>query len=149
MISFIRTDSQNEDFQKLVAELNEALRIMDGDEHAFYAPLNKTDLIKHAIVAYENNLPVGCGALRKYADETVEVKRMFVPKSHRGKGIASKILYELETLAKELNYKKCILETGKRQVEALQLYRSRGYKTIENYGSYKNVANSICFEKLI
>ena len=142
-----RTDSDNPDFQKLVEQLDAYLRILDGDDHHFYAQLNKTDSIKHVIVVYQNEEPVGCGAIRNYSDEAVEVKRMYVLENQRGKGIASTILHELETWATELNYKKCILETGKRQVEAVNLYHKAGYTMIENYGKYKYMENSVCFEK--
>lgn len=147
MINYTRTNSKNKDFQKLVEELDVALRILDGEDHLFYAQLNQTDLIKHTIVAYKGAIAVGCGAIRKYSESTMEVKRMYVIEDHRGKGIASKILNELEAWANELKYKKCILETGNKQIEAINLYRKSGYRVIENFGKYKDVANSVCFEK--
>jgi len=72
---------------------------------------------------------------------------MYVSPENRGTGIAQKVLYELEVWAKELGYKKCILETGKRQVEAVHFYKKCGYKIIPNYGQYAAMGNSICFEK--
>jgi putative acetyltransferase len=147
MISIIRTDSDNPQFQELVRELDKDLAIRDGDEHAFYAQFNKTANLKHTLVAYENEEPVGCGALRPFANDSMEVKRMFVPLQHRGKGIASMVLGELENWAKELGYKKCVLETGKMQPEAISLYEKSGYKRIPNYGQYLNIENSVCFEK--
>ena len=73
---------------------------------------------------------------------------MFVDTSQRGLGIAPKILSELETWAKELNYKKCVLETGERQIEAVKLYIKSNYKRMQiNYGQYKGIVNSLCFEK--
>jgi len=149
MITYLRTDSDNPDFQKLVVLLDAYLRILDGEDHLFYAQLNKTDSIKHVIVVYQNEEPVGCGAIRKYSDDAIEVKRMYVLENVRGKGIASRILNELETWAKEFQYKKCILETGKRQVEAVNLYHKNGYSITENYGKYKNMENSVCFEKIL
>ena len=74
---------------------------------------------------------------------------MFVLPEQRGKGIAGEILAELEKWAGELNFKKCILETGKRQPEAIRLYSKSGYNVIPNYGQYENVSNSVCFEKEI
>jgi len=47
----------------------------------------------------------------------------------------------------ELGYEKCILETGKKQPEAIALYKKNGYKLIPNYGQYAEVENSVCFEK--
>ncbi len=147
MITIIRTQSDNTDFQKLVKELDKDLAIRDGDEHAFYAQFNKSDKIKHAIVAYDGELAVGCGAIRAYDENSMEVKRMWVEPSHRGKGIASMMLKELESWTRELGFPKCILETGNKQFEAIELYKKNKYTIIENYGPYKEAENSICFEK--
>jgi len=146
-LRLVRTNSGNSDFLNLVAKLDADLKVRDGDEHAFYAQLNKTDTIRYAIVAYLDKQPVGCGAIRQFADDTMEVKRMFVPETQRGKGIASVILAELENWARELQFKKCVLETGMRQPEAIRLYEKNGYRVIPNYGKYKDVYNSVCFEK--
>jgi GNAT superfamily N-acetyltransferase len=147
MITIIRTQSDNIHFQALVKELDKDLAIRDGDEHAFYAQFNKSDKIKHAIVAFDGELAVGCGAIRAFDENCMEVKRMWVEPSHRVKGIASMMLKELESWTKELGFPKCILETGNKQLEAIELYKKNNYTIIENYGPYKGVANSICFEK--
>ena len=147
MIKLIRTDSDNKDFIHLVKYLDAELAVLDGDEHAFYAQLNKTDKIKHVIVAYENDKPISCGAIREYSLTIMEVKRMYTIPERRGKGIATKVLNELENWASELAYQKCILETGKRQPDAIWLYKKNGYKTIPNYGKYVEMENSVCFEK--
>ncbi len=149
MISIIRTDSDNLHFQELVKELDKDLAIRDGDDHAFYAQFNKTATLKYCIVAYKDNEPVGNGAMRQLADDTLEVKRMYVPPSQRGQHIASMILAELEKWAKELGFKKCVLETGHNQPEALKMYDKSGYRRIPNYGQYADVYNSVCFEKEI
>ena len=147
MITCIRSNSENKDFQNLVKELDADLKIRDGEEHGFYSQFNKIDTIKYVVVAYENNIVVGCGAIKAYSNDTVEVKRMYVPPHKRGKGIAAKVLSELENWAKELNYKRCILETGKKQPEAIRLYTKNGYVSIPNYGQYEGVENSVCFGK--
>lgn len=147
MIITKRANSNDPDFQSLVRELDLELKMRDRDDHSFYAQFNKIDALKHAIVAYEQGIPVGCGALKEFSKEAMEVKRMFVPLNKRGQGIASIILKELETWSNELGYKKCTLETGKMQPEAIELYKKSGYKIIPNYGQYENVENSICFEK--
>ena len=149
MIKLIRTDSDNKDFIHLVKQLDAELAILDGDEHAFYAQLNKTDKIKHVVVAYENDMPISCGAIREYSPTEMEVKRMYTMPESRGKGIATKVLNELEKWTTELAYQKCILETGKRQPDAIWLYQKNGYKSIPNYGKYVEMENSVCFEKNI
>jgi GNAT superfamily N-acetyltransferase len=147
MIKLLRTDSDNKDFILLVKYLDALLAELDGDEHAFYAQLNKTDKIKHVIVAYDNEIPVGCGAIREYDPATMEVKRMYTSPEKRGQGIAGSVLGELEKWAAELSYKTCVLETGKRQPEAIALYKKYGYRVIPSYGKYVNVENSVCFQK--
>ena len=147
MMNFIRTTSANTDFQKLVTELDADLRIRDGEDHTFYAQFNTIVQIKHVVVAYEDELPVGCGAIKEYLPDAMEVKRMYVPPSHRGTGVASGVLAELEKWAGEMQYKRCVLETGKKQPEAIGLYKKNGYAIIPNYGQYENVENSVCFEK--
>ncbi len=149
MIQLIRTDSNNPHFQLLVRDLDLELKIRDGDDHAFYAQYNKTDSIKFVVVAYENSVPVGCGALKEYDSDTMEVKRMYVQLEYRGKGIASFVLKDLEKWATKLGYKKCILETGENQPEAIRLYTKNNYNLIPNYGQYAGVDASKCFEKYL
>lgn len=149
MIQIIRTDAENRDFIELVRNLDADLAEKDGDEHSFYAQFNKIDKIKFVVVAYENEKPVGCGAIKEYEPNTMEIKRMYVTPECRGKGIATIILSELENWATELSFAKCILETGKRQPQAIRLYRKNGYNLIPNYGQYIDVENSLCFEKLL
>ena len=149
MTQFIRTDSENEDFQTLVALLDADLAMRDGDEHAFYAQFNKTATIRNAIVCYVDDKAIGCGAFREYDESKVEIKRMFVLPQYRGHGIALKILNELELWAAELNYQEYILETGKKQPEAIRLYQKAGYSITASYSQYLNVENSVCMKKSI
>ena len=147
MVKLLRTDSDHPDFRALVAKLDAYLAFIDGDDHAFYAQYNKVDLIKHVVVAYENEIPLACGAIKAYDLATMEVKRMYTNPESRGKGLASKVIGELESWATELGYTKCVLETGIRQPEAISLYHKLGYQLIENYGQYAEVETSVCFEK--
>ncbi|NNM15337.1 MAG: GNAT family N-acetyltransferase [Bacteroidia bacterium] len=147
MLQLIKTTSSNSDFIALVELLDEELVERDGDLNSFYDQFNKVESIKHIIVAYENQKPISCGALKEYNAQSMEIKRMYTVIEQRGKGIASQLLAELEKWAAELGYATCILETGKKQVEAVSLYKKNGYQLIENYGQYKGVDNSLCFEK--
>lgn len=147
MIKVVRTNSEHPDFVELVRQLDAYLAEIDGEEHAFYGPLNKIDKIRQVIIAQENDQAVGCGAIREYAPDVMEVKRMYTVPGNRKKGIATTILTELEKWAAELSYRKCILETGKNQPHAIELYKKSGYRLIPNYGNYAGVSNSVCFEK--
>ena len=147
MQKFIRTNSENSNFRHLVGLLDTELADRDGDDHTFYAQYNKINMIRHAIVFYENEKPIGCGAFKPFDKNSVEVKRMYVLPEMRGKGIASQILLELENWAAEIGYERSVLETGKRQPEAIALYTKRGYAIIPNFGQYQGIENSVCFEK--
>ena len=149
MIELRHTDSNSPDFQELVTKLDDELRIRDGADHPFYAQFNKLDAIRHVVVAYMDNVAVGCGAFRQYSVETVEIKRMFVRPVFRGQGIALLVLSNLESWASEQDYTQCVLETGYNQPEAIALYNKAGYHQIPNYGPYAGVATSICFGKKI
>jgi putative acetyltransferase len=149
MIQITRTDSDNPDFRTLVALLDADLKIRDGEDHAFYDQFNKIDMIKNAVLVYQNEMAIGSGAFKKYDENSVEIKRMFVLPEFRRKGIAQTILNELEQWASECGYINCILETGKNQPEAIQLYQKYGFLIIPNYGQYENVENSVCMSKKI
>ncbi|GAA4842371.1 GNAT family N-acetyltransferase [Algivirga pacifica] len=149
MIRIERTNSENTDFQQLVLELDKDLAIRNGEMNDFFAQFNKIDKIQHVVVAYEGEQAVGCGAMKPLETTIMEIKRMFVPANQRGKGIASKVLRELEQWASELGYEKCLLETGDKMPEAIGLYKKNDFKVIPNYGQYAEVESSICFEKII
>lgn len=149
MITVTRTTSDNQDFEKLVIALDAYLAILDGEDHAFYAQFNKSSALKNAIIAYEKETAVGIGAYKEYDPVTVEMKRMYTLPQFRGKGIASKILSELELWATEENYKIAVLETGFMQKDAISLYQKLGYVITENYGQYIGVENSVCMKKTL
>ena len=142
-----RTTSTDKNFQNLVKELDTELKILDGEDHSFYDQFNKIDSLKYVVVAYEQDNPVGCGAIKEFAQDTMEVKRMYVPLNKRGLGIATIILTELENRAREVNFKKCILETGKKQPAAIRLYQKNDYTIIPNFSPYEADDNSVCFAK--
>jgi GNAT superfamily N-acetyltransferase len=148
MIHIKRTNSEDPDFQSLVKELDKDLRIRDGEDHAFFAQFNKTDMIKHVVLLYQDTEPLACGAFKHYDADTMEIKRMFVPLPHRNKGLASQLLGELESWCKELGIKRCVLETGEKQPEAIRLYHKNKFNVIPNFGPYKGIASSVCFEKI-
>lgn len=148
-IEILRTDSDNADFRELVRLLDAELAVRDGAEHSFYAQYNKIDKIREVVVAYENERAVGCGAFKEYSRGTAEIKRMYVREENRSRGVAGRVLAELENWAKEHGFSECILETGLKQPEAVRLYQKSGYETIPNYGQYAGVENSVCMRKFI
>lgn len=147
MIQYIRTDSDNVDFRSLITELDAFLAQIDGKDHLFYAALNKIDFIPQVIVAYDQQIPVACGAIRPFDEGVMEVKRMYVKPEWRGKGVAMEILRQLEKWVADSGLRHIVLETGRNQPAAIAFYRKCGYHQIPSWGVYRDAPNSVCFEK--
>jgi GNAT superfamily N-acetyltransferase len=131
----------------MVNALDEDLNQRNGDIQRQYDQYNKIDHINHAIVIYVDGEPVGCGCFKRFDDQTVEMKRMFVFPEMRGKQLAAQMLHELEKWAIEEGNTSAVLETGRRQVEAQRLYSIAGYFRTENYGQYLGMDDSLCYRK--
>ena len=147
MLTLIRTDSSSEDFQHLVALLDKGLYERNGALQSQYHKFNVIQSIGTVVVAKTEGQPVGCGCFKKFDPDTVEMKRMFVKPENRRMGVASRILAELEDWAAGLGFSKAILETGKKQAEAIHLYKKSGYTPMANFGPYAGIENSLCFAK--
>lgn len=112
-IVFLRCGGNNKDFiencRLLDADLD--LRVGKIIKRDKYAQYNLTDKINEAIVVYRDNHPIGGGAIRPYDENTVELKRVFIIPAEQGKGIGKELVSKLIEWAKELGYRKMILET--------------------------------------
>ncbi len=148
-MDFIRTDGKNKDFIENCRLLDMDLdrRVGKKIKRDKYKKFNQLDEIQQAIVVYENNKTVGGGAIRKYDDENIELKRVFVHTEYQGQGIGSQLVFLLIEWAKELGYKRMILETGTLLVESCAVYNKLGFKVIPNYGPYANMPESLCMAK--
>ena len=147
MIRLQRTTSDNEDFRLLIPELDRELKSRYEERQAIYDRYNIIENNRNVVIAYKDEMPVGCGCFKRFDDRSVEIKRMFVKPEYRGQKIAASILQELENWAIELNISGTVLETGIKQPEAIHLYRKSGYIVVENYGPYKGLPESICMQK--
>jgi putative acetyltransferase len=142
-----RTDSNNADFRHLIKLLDKNLNEINGEIQADYDQHNIIEDIDTVIIAYCDKAPAGCSCFKQFDDNTVEIKRMYVDKPYRQKGIAFKVLNELEQWARELGYTYALLETGTRHHEALALYHKMGYIIIPNYQPYVDMPDSVCMRK--
>lgn len=148
MIKLIRTDIHHPKFKNLVQQLDAELASMYGDHMEVFSPHNILKVDTFSLLALQNNEPVGIGAFRVMEDENeVEIKRMFVPSEHRGKGISKLVLKELESWAKENGHSYAKLETGEKNLAAIALYQKSGYEPIKPFGPYVDIHDSLCFRK--
>ncbi|MEY8523732.1 GNAT family N-acetyltransferase [Lachnospiraceae bacterium 38-10] len=99
------------------------------------------------MVVYRGNHPIGGGCIRSYDENTIELKRVFVIPNEQGKGIGTELVSRLIEWAKELGYKKMILETGELLAESCHIYSKLGFKKIPNYGAYVDMPESLCMGK--
>ena len=139
-----------DDAQRLIAALDAGLALSHQPHQMFGRNLRPEQLAPRLgifLVARADGLAVGCGAIRRLDQTTVEVKRMFVEPGLRGQGIGRKILEHLEENARALGAKRMVLETGVNQPEAIDLYTTAGFKPIECFGEYAGTSTSCCFEK--
>ena len=88
---------------------------------------------------------VGCAGLRRHDPVTAEIKRMYVRRTHRRRGLARQLLAAVEAAARDAGYRRMVLESGTEQPEALALYASSGYTPIPNFGHYACAPSSRCF----
>lgn len=85
------------------------------------------------LIAFLRDEPVGCGAIKHHPGGPAEIKRMWVAESVRGLGIGGRLLAELERLARAGDATAVRLDTNKSLVEAIRMYRSRGYREIPRF----------------
>jgi putative acetyltransferase len=99
------------------------------------------------LVAWLDDVAVGCGAVRLLAPAEAELKRMYVAPEARGRGIGGALVRALEGEARALSVKRLLLETGERQIEALAVYTREGFIRIPKYGEYVDSEFSVCMGK--
>ena len=83
------------------------------------------------IIAYEDEEPLGTVAIYRMDDLRCELKSMFVPVEHRGKGVAKTLCAEVLGLAKALGFRFVRLTTGEKQPEARGLYEKLGFVKVK------------------
>lgn len=101
------------------------------------------------VVGYLDGAPVAMGGLRRLDADRLEIKRMYVEPTCRGRGFARVVLARLEDLAREMGAATLVLETGDKQPEAIALYTSSGYEPVEKYGHYRCSPLSVSLGKTL
>jgi putative acetyltransferase len=149
MESVIRTDVASEQFLTLVRQLDDDLVSRYGPAQREWDPFNV--LVDSMLVAVLelDGVPAACGALKPRDEGIAEVKRVFVTRSHRGKGLAKRIMAELEAWGRESGFIRLVLETGPKNSEAIGLYRTLGYDPVPYFPPYLDNPLSICLGKTL
>jgi GNAT superfamily N-acetyltransferase len=148
-IEVVKTTSENPDFVTLIKIFDTFLWERYPELKKDYWGNNLIEFNDNVVLIYLEGKPVASGCFKKYNDNTVELKRMFVLPEARGLGLAQQVIKELEIVAKKQGFETMILETLYKQIEAISLYQKVGFEIVENYEPYVGLKNSVCMRKSI
>jgi putative acetyltransferase len=149
-IDIRRTDILSPTAEELIRQLNVELQARYPEDGANFLRLEAHEVREgHGgfFVAYANEAPIGCGAIRRIDRAVAEIKRMYVAPEARGRGVGGRIVAALEAEAVRLGFSRLVLETGPRQPEAIAIYRRAGFSEIPLFGEYVGATFSVCMAK--
>jgi GrpB-like predicted nucleotidyltransferase (UPF0157 family) len=97
------------------------------------------------LIARVDGEPAGLGGVRHLDTEVAEIKSMYLAPGHRGRGLARRLLAELEEIARRHGCKATRLDTSDYLTDAVRLYRAAGYHEVPDYN--RNPKASLWFER--
>lgn len=148
-IEYRWTNGKDEDFQRFYLITEEYYSEIVGGikNRSSFVPYNISDSITDVVIAYYDDIAIGCAGLKRYSDDDVEVKRVWVEPDYRGQNIAANLMEMLENRARQQGFRRTILQTRQIMLDAVKLYSNRGYYQIDNYPPYDKLEGAICFAK--
>jgi DNA-binding MarR family transcriptional regulator/predicted GNAT family acetyltransferase len=85
------------------------------------------------LIAWSDDLPIGCVSLRPLDPETAEVKRLWVADHARGQGLARRLMQSIEGMARDMGLTTLKLDTNSALTDALALYHATGWRETPPY----------------
>lgn len=151
MMEIVVTDGTDARFVALCHELDAHLAESSGKgtPRQHYDQYNTLEHIHDVVLIVEAGQAVACGSFKEYGPDSAEIKRVFTKPDFRGRGYSKIIMGVLEKRAVDKGYRRLILETGTFLENARRLYISCGFHSIDNYGQYAGMPESLCMEKLV
>jgi GNAT superfamily N-acetyltransferase len=149
-VEFRRQELASPVAQRLISLLNAELEARYPEEGANFFRLDPEEVSEGRgafLVAYLDDKPMGCGAVRMIEPAVAEIKRMYVDRKLRGRRVGRQIVLALEAQAIQLGAKRIVLETGPRQPDAIAMYAHAGFYEIPLYGEYIGSRFSVCMAK--
>jgi len=139
-----------DDVRRLIRELNQALLALTPPEFCFHMTAEEMARPDTTVlVARDDRVAVGCGALRRHAGGVGEVKRMYTQPDHQGRGIGGRILAEIEALARSEGLASLVLETGDRHPAAWRVYERGGFARCGRVLDYPETPYSVFYAKAV
>ena len=151
MTEYRWTDGNDESFREFYLKTEEYYsKIVGGKQNRTgFIPYNLSESISDVVIASVDGIDVGCAGLKRYNDTDVEVKRVWVEPECRGKHIATEMMDMIEHRAREMGFKRAILQTRPIMPDAVGLYEKRGYVLIDNYPPYDKLEGAICMALML
>lgn len=143
----IITNEKDERFIELSNELNNEYFQLYGDEVLKYQEYNDLEDPHIVILALNWGKPIACASFKLFDKDTIEIKRVYVKRRYRRKGIAYKLIKQLEKLAIEENFRYSVIETGSENTAAIKLYEKLDYEIIDNFGHFEEDDMVVCMKK--
>lgn len=134
------------------------LRELTHEYTSRYGPAGQVEMTRYPADAFaephgllllllEDGGPVAGGAYKRYDEHTAELKRMWTASAHRRRGLARRVLAELERAALAAGYRRIFLTTGPLQPEARGLYLAAGYTPLFDVTADPVAIGPLPFEK--
>lgn len=101
-----------------------------GEDSIYYTRYSDNENLENIWVLFIDGISAGCIAYRRRSDDTGEVKRLFIKKEYRGKGLSKRLLEAVENYAREQGCIKLFLDTRITLEPAVSVYHSFGFEIV-------------------
>ncbi len=149
-MELIFTEGSDPRFAAMCRELDAYLNDLVGGEtqRKHYVQFNTPEAVTDVCLLLDGGRVVACGGFKPYDGCTAEIKRVYTRPEYRGQGCARRVMAALEERALDKGYARLILETGRMMTPAIRFYTGIGFQITANYGQYRDLPQSVCFEKI-
>ena len=120
-------------FREYASSLGFDLGFQHFDEELARLPGDYAPPLGRLFLAHMEGPPVGCVALRRFAEGVCEMKRLYVRPESRRRGIGKALTEKVIERARDTGYERMRLDTIDTMITAIAMYRSFGFVEIEPY----------------
>lgn len=146
-MKLIHTNEKDERFLNLVEELDYGYYQRIGDELEKYKQYNEFKDPHFVILMLDGDEAIACASYRKFNEKSVEFKRVYVKKEYRKRGIAYRLIRELEKDVIEKGFEHSYIVTGNNNHAAIRLYEKLDYFKTDKFGQFKDDETVLCMKK--